>query len=256
MADSHFPPHNRSHTMPFRQLPATDATRSQALTSGLKKSSAVTGTARLISADTAARLVAFVPKWEKEIIERADALGKQTSVTTALNFAGDKLRTTLSHFIQVYQFGVARGVFSPSGRAVYDLSVNEETVPALASEADLLLWADRIIKGDPRRVTNFSEPAMAMPSAADVETALTAYNNELILQTAAKDSLESEQSDVNQLRPEADQLIRDVWDEVEFALRQLETTTLRRRAREWGVFYALRPGEPEEPATPVEPPQA
>ncbi len=248
-------PDNHINTMPFRQLPATDATRSQALVSGLKKSSAVTGTARLISADTAARLVSFVPTWEKEVIERADALGKQTSVTTALNLTGEKLRTTVSHFIQVYQFGVARGVFSPSGRAVYDLSVNEETVPALAAEADLLLWADRIIKGDPRRVTNFTEPAMAMPSAGEVGTALTAYNTELTLQTAAKDSLESEQSDVNQLRPEADQLIRDVWDEVEFALRQLETSTLRRRAREWGVFYALRPGEPEEPVIPVDPPQ-
>ncbi len=248
-------PDNPINTMPFRQLPATDATRSQALASGLKKSSAVTGTARLISADTAARLVSFAPTWEKEVTERADALGRQTSVTTTLNLAGDKLRTTVSHFIQVYQFGVARGIFSPSGRAVYDLSVNEETVPPLASEGDLLLWADRVIKGDARRVANFSEPAMAMPSAAEVTTALAAYNTELTLQTAAKDSLESEQSDVNQLRPEADQLIRDVWDEVEFALRQMEPSTLRRRAREWGVFYALRPGEPEEPATPVVPPQ-
>ena len=133
--------------------------------------------------------------------------------------------------------------------------MNEETVPLLDSEADLLLWADRLIKGDPRRVANFSEPSMAMPSAVEVSTALTAYNDELTLQTAAKDSLEGEQSDVNQLRPEADQLIRDVWDEVEFSLRQLDTPTLRRRAREWGVFYALRPGEPEEPATPADPPQ-
>ncbi|MEO5714274.1 MAG: hypothetical protein ABIT37_12375 [Luteolibacter sp.] len=247
---------NHLITMPFRQLPASDSTRSQALGAGLKKSAAVTGTARLISADTATRLATFVPKWEKEVTERADALGKQTAVTTALNLAGDKLRTTVSHFIQVFQFGVARGVFSPSGRAVYDLSVNEETVPGIVSEADLLLWADRIIKGDVRRVASFSEPAMAMPSAADVSTGLTAYNTELTLQTAAKDSLESEQSDVNKLRPEADQLIRDVWDEVEFALRQLESPTLRRRAREWGVFYALRPGEPVEPATPADPPQA
>ena len=239
--------------MPFRQLPASDPTRSQALAAGSKKSAAVTGAARLIGAETAARLAAFVPTWEKEVTERADALGRQTSVTTALNLAGDKLRTTVSHFIQVFQFGVARGVFSPSGRAVYDLSVNEETVPILASEADLLLWAERIVKGAPRRVANFSEPAMAMPSAADISTALTAYNVELALQTAAKDNLEGEQADVNELRPEADQLIRDIWDEVEFALRQLEPATLRRRAREWGVFYALRPGEPDEPATPEEP---
>ncbi len=242
--------------MPFRQLPATDPARSQALSAGLKKSAAVTGPARPISADTATRLTTFVPIWEKEVTERADALGKQTSITTALNLAGDKLQMTVSHFIQVFQFGVARGVYSPSGRAVYDLSVNEETVPDLKSEADLLLWADRIVKGDPRRVANFSEPAMAMPSAADVDAMLTAYNTELTLQTAAKDSLESEQSDVSKLRPEADQLIRDVWDEVEFALRQLEAPTLRRRAREWGVYYALRPGEPDEPATPADPPQA
>jgi len=77
-------------------------------------------------------------------------------------------------------------------------------------------------------------------------------NTQLALQTTAKDALESEQADVNLLRPEADRIILDVWDEVEFALRRLEPSTLRRRAREWGVFYALRPGEPEEP-TPADP---
>mgnify|MGYP001389624254 CR=1 FL=1 len=50
--------------------------------------------------------------------------------------------------------------------------------------------------------------------------------------------------------PEADRIIRDIWDEVEFALRRLDPPSLRRRAREWGVFYALRPGEPAEPETP------
>ena len=86
-----------------------------------------------------------------------------------------------------------------------------------------------------------------MPSAAEVSTALTAYEGELAFQTAAKDALDGEQEDVNALRPAADQLIKDIWDEVEFALRQLDPPSLRRRAREWGVTYALRPGEPEEP---------
>ncbi len=37
--------------------------------------------------------------------------------------------------------------------------------------------------------------------------------------------------------------------------RQLDAPTLRRRAREWGVTYALLPGEPEEPdaGNPTEP---
>ncbi len=118
---------------------------------------------------------------------------------------------------------------------------------------DLLLWADRIVKGDPRRVANFSEPAMAMPTAAEVSAALTTYNTGIALQTAAKDTLDAEQTDVIALRASADTLIRDAWDEIEFTLRKLDPPNLCRRAREWGLFYALRPGEPPETVTP-EPP--
>jgi hypothetical protein len=242
--------------MPFRQLPPTDAARGTALTAAFKKTTAVPAASLLISPTTLATLTTLLPQWEKEIAERADALGTQTLSTSALDSAGTTLRQYVSHFIQVYQLGVARGLFSASGRASYELSVNEETVPALSSEADLLTWASRIVKGDPRRVALHSEPAMAMPSAAEVETALETYEAKLAVQTTAKDSLAEEQSDVNNLRPAADQLIKDIWDEVEFALRQLDPPTLRRRAREGGVFYALRPGEPEEPGTetPTPPP--
>jgi hypothetical protein len=94
---------------------------------------------------------------------------------------------------------------------------------------------------------------MAMPAASEVGAALTAYETELTRQSAAKDALEGEQTDVNVLRPAADRLIKDIWDEVEFALRQHDAPAPRRRSREWGVFYALRPGEPEEPAEPSAP---
>ena len=244
--------------MPYRHLPASDPTRTQALQGALKKWNSTSGAARLISATTGAALETLQPKWEKEVAERADAFGQQSASTLALKAAADRLRLLVSHFIQVYQMGIARGDFAAAGRAVYELSVNEETVPNLDAEAALLLWADRIVKGDPRRVTQFSEAPMAMPAASAVAAALAAYNAKLTAQTEAKDDLEAEQADVIALRSEADKLIRDVWDEVEFALRQLEAPTLRRRAREWGVVYTPRPGEPEEgsgetppPATPV-----
>jgi hypothetical protein len=233
--------------MPFRQLPASDPTRTQALTAALQKSAAVAPADRLISAATAATLTTFAANWQTQVAERADALGLQTASTAVLDGIAARLRMTVSHFIQVYQFGVARGVFSPSGRSSYELSVNEETVPSLATEADLLLWANRIVTGETRRTANFpTEPAMAMPSATDVSDALADYQNELAHQTTVKDAYDEEQADVAALRPAADALIKDIWDEVEFALRRLDPPSLRRRAREWGVFYALRPGEPEE----------
>ena len=161
--------------MPFRRLPDTDATRGKALDAALKKSTATHESAHLISAGTAAALQTFCPQWQKETTDRADALGRQTAATSALDAAGQRLRTCASHFFQVFQLGVARGIYSPSGRAVFELSVNEETIPNLTTEADLLQWTDRIVKGDPRRVANFSELVMANPSAADVAAALTIY---------------------------------------------------------------------------------
>ena len=233
--------------MPFRQLPASDPTRSQAISAAFQKNAAVAPADRLISAATAASLTTFAPNWQTQVAERADALGLQTASTAVLDGIAVRLRMTVSHFIQVYQLGVARGVFSPSGRSSYELSVNEETVPALTSEADLLLWANRIVTGETRRTTNFpTEPAMAMPSASEVADVLSDYQNELAHQTTVKDAYDDEQADVTALRPAADALIKDIWDEVEFALRRLDPPSLRRRAREWGVFYALRPGEPEE----------
>ena len=233
--------------MPYRALPDSDATRSQALNAALQKSAAVAPADRLISAATAASLTTFASTWQTQVNERADALGLQTASTAVLDAVGARLRMIVSHFIQVYQLGVARGLFSPSGRTSYELSVNEETVPGLDAEADLLLWANRIVTGEPRRATNFpTEPAMAMPSANEVADALADYQNELAHQTTVKDTFDDEQEDVAALRPAADALIKDIWDEVEFALRRLDPPSLRRRAREWGVFYALRPGEPEE----------
>jgi hypothetical protein len=50
-----------------------------------------------------------------------------------------------------------------------------------------------------------------------------------------------------------DALIKDMWDTIEFNLRSHDAPSLRRRAREWGVYYALRPGETPEPE-PTPPP--
>jgi hypothetical protein len=34
-----------------------------------------------------------------------------------------------------------------------------------------------------------------------------------------------------------DDLIKELWDTIEFALRNEESSSLRRKAREWGVVY-------------------
>jgi hypothetical protein len=43
-----------------------------------------------------------------------------------------------------------------------------------------------------------------------------------------------------EMREEVDELILDLWDELDFAYRRDEAPAKRRRLREWGVVYETR----------------
>ena len=238
--------------MPYRSLPNTDDKRLVALTTAKSKSEATPAADRAISAATHTSLVTFQPNFAQQMQERGVALSEQSDATATHTNALQTLRLLVSHFIQVFNLGIARGRYLVSERAHFQLDVNEETVPSLDAEADVFLWADRLVTGDVTRLANGGEP-MENPTAAEIAAARTVAQGTANAQSAKKDAYDDEQQDVAGLRAEADTLIKDIWDEVEFTFRREEPPSLRRKAREWGVFYALRPGEPpeEEPAPPT-----
>ena len=236
--------------MPFRQLPSTDAGRLQALNAAKTKADNSTAAQQAITAETRAAIDTLAPAFAKEVQERGTALSGQTAASAALTTAMDTLRTLVSHYFQVMNFAIGRGDIPASARAFYQLGVGEESVPALGQEADVDLWARRIADGEVARTAAGGVP-MAMPSAAQVAAAHTDFTAKQKAQSTSKDAFDKEQGDVVNLRETVDEAVRDVWDEVEFTYRKEEAANLRRKAREWGVVYALRPGEPAEtPPTP------
>ena len=94
---------------------------------------------------------------------------------------------------------------------------------------------------------------MAWPTVAKINAALNALTAAETEQLRAKEKADDEEEQATALDPEVDTFTKDMWDTIEFNLRTHEATSLRRRAREWGVFYATRPGEPEETDTPTPP---
>ena len=142
----------------------------------------------------------------------------------------------ISHFIQVFNMAIARGVFTASDRTYYQLDASSEAVPDLKSTAAARLWAARIASGETARVAAGGTP-MSLPTAADVATALTTYNAADAAQTSAKTAYDVGQEAVSNQRPTVDALIRDLWDTIEYNLRANDPTSLRRKAREWGMTY-------------------
>lgn len=236
--------------MPFRRMPNSDSARLQALQAASTKAAATDPAELAFSSETKTALDNTLPQWKQELQERGQALSAQAAATEELAVRRARLRMWVSHFFQAFNMGVARGVCQASERAFFQLDVSSESLPSLDGEADLLTWAERIVAGETAR-TAAGGVAILQPSATEVGTELTAYQTYRATQAAAAGAYDREQEDVERMREQVDRLIRDLWDEVEFRFRREQPSSMRRKAREYGVTYASRPGEPPEPEGPL-----
>jgi hypothetical protein len=173
----------------------------------------------------------------------------QTPLTTALDATRGLLRLTISHFIQTLNNAITRGALPRETRTLFQLPLESDRVPDLFTDADLLLWSQRIADGEKAR-TDAGGPPIAWPSAAEVATVRAQFSTQAAAQSSAKDATDREQGHVERLLPEVAAAVKDLWDTVEFHLRHEPTpASLRRRAREWGITYATRPGETPDEGT-------
>jgi hypothetical protein len=91
---------------------------------------------------------------------------------------------------------------------------------------------------------------MAWPAISEVNTAAANLQTAVTQQSTAKDAFDLGQETVAEQRPAVDALVKDLWDTIEFKLRAETPSSLRRKAREWGVAYD---GDEEEEAPPTPP---
>lgn len=241
--------------MPFRRLPSTDNQRLQAIEAAAAKAASVDPGNLAFSSESKISLDALLPQFRSELQERGNALGDQVAATGALTAQQNKLRMFASHFLQTLNLAIERQVLLPSDRPFYQLTASNATLPKMVREADLLMWTQRIIDGEAARVAAGGTP-IPFPTADEVAAERAAYISLQADQSAKKDALDSEQEDVEAMRDSIDELILDIWDEVEFAFRREAPSSLRANAREYGVFYATRQGEQPDPGQPPAAPSA
>nr|WP_319511597.1 hypothetical protein [uncultured Draconibacterium sp.] len=248
--------------MPYRRMPVSIIDRNKVLETTSEKASSTPADQWAISTETQTRLTTLYPAFRQEMGERQEQFAKQAEATEVENTQQQVLHRSVSHFFQVFNLAVERGVFSPADRLYYGLSASQTELPKLGTEQDLVTWARNLIDGEAKRtqesipeapavpVAPDVEPTseqdavpMSNPSAAEVETELNKYVELRNAQSAEKQAFDAENKDVLDMLPEIDELIRDIYDEVEFYYRKETPANRRKLAREWGVVYVSRPGE-------------
>jgi hypothetical protein len=246
--------------MPHRQLPNSTPTVIRTLKTARDEYKNTPNAAdRAISADLFAQLDDTVPTsllnrllGEASAVDLAEAA--QIPLTSAHKQAATKLAMVVSHFHQVLDLGVARGIFSAGARGYYGRDTSASALPSLSSFDDVAEAADAVVNGEAARKTaeGAAYVPMALPSAAEVAASLSQFNALGSQSETAQLKTDTQRRVLNGDYPAALALAVDICDTVEYFYRKTASDATRRvQCQRWGVVYSYDNGSTPPPAPPA-----
>jgi hypothetical protein len=228
--------------MPYRRLPNTNAARIKAMRIALEKGKEYPPHKLAFSSKTVVRLEKFFPQFEHSIKLYRQTVSSQNKKSKDYNEILKKARVYLTHFIRVMNMAVFRSDLPAETRVYYGLALNESTVPSLNTENELLSWGRRIIEGEEFRIRKGGSP-INNPSIAVVKVRFENFVEALNFHnTLVKKTFEyTEKNDM--LRKEADEIILQVWNEIEATNNKLPEERRKELNEEYGLVYFYRKNE-------------
>jgi hypothetical protein len=228
--------------MPYRRLPNTDTARIKAMRIALEKAKEIPPQKLAFSSRTVVRLEKIFPLFEYNIKLYRQSLSSRNQKSKDYNEILKKARIYLIHFIRVMNMAVFRGDLPAETRVYYGLAINESTVPSLNTENELLSWGRRVIEGEEFRIRKGGNP-ITNPSIAVVKVRLEnfaeALNYHITLVKKTLDYTEKNSS----LRKEADEIILQVWNEVETTHSTFSEERKKDLNEKYGLVYFYRKNE-------------
>lgn len=230
--------------MPYRRLPNTDQARVRALKLAVEKGDVYNVRDLAITLKTLFDARNFLRKFEAAHIYYNQSYDNQSTASRKHQANVKLARLYISHFIQVLNLAVLRDEIKVSHKDMYGLpSVN--VVPDLITESSMVEWGRKIINGEQKRISQGGIP-IYNPTIARVKVRydifLDSYERQKSYQTITARSLE----DLASMRNRADELILDIWNQVEAKFQELPSSELRlEKCRDYGLVYYYRSGEKE-----------
>lgn len=232
--------------MPYRRLPNTDKARLRALNTAQTKGDILDMFDLAYSQKLLNELQAFLPRFERALYEYQQGLSRQVSSNRGYQEKLKKARLYVSHYIQAMNMAVMRGEIKPTDQEYLGLTAGTKAVPSLNTEQSVLNWGEKVLEGDMKRQAAGGMPIYC-PSMANVrvhfERFKEAYGNQKFLKNNTTRLLDN----VSELRNIGDEIIVNIWNEVEEKFNKIINQEKRLDAcREYGLIYYYRKGEEGE----------
>ncbi len=228
--------------MPYRRLPNTDAARIKSLKCALEQDLLLPFPSRIISVEVMEVANVFLSSFENARSEYERSFKAQIQGNKSFQELAKNAKLYISHFIQVLNLSVTRKEINSELKSLYGLDPNGQNVPELSSDALMLTWGEKIIQGERERISRGGTP-LYNPAIAKVlvhyEMFKTAYHQQKMRQKNTARAL----SNLSALRIKADEIICNIWNQVESKYADLELKKRLENCGKYGVVYYYRRGE-------------
>ena len=231
--------------MPYRRLPNTDVARLKALEKADRKGSELPPFKLAYSQKTYNRVKLFLPKFKKAMLQFKLAYSNQVGKNKDYLNDLKKARIYISHFIQVLNMTIARGELPAAIRIYYGIEERNKRIPSLNSEDDVINWGHKIIEGETQRINKGMSP-ITNPTIALVKVKYEKFLESYQFQKTLQKTNNRSQGELSQLRNEADDIIVNVWNEVEETYKDAAGSEKRMKCENYGVVYVFRKNELKE----------
>lgn len=232
--------------MPYRRLPNTNRARLRALsevvTVGRRYDDAYDLAFPYTMLEQASLLL---PSYRRKVSEYEQSRSRQSENSRGCSTESKMARMYVSHFIQVLNMCVQRGEIKPETKALYGLEPDNYTVPDIASDENLSIWGKKIIEGENQRKMQGGIPIYNPPITkvcVYFDQFMDKYSNQRILQENTSRTSKS----INEMNNEVDNLLLNIWNEIEKSFSNLEEEERLKRCCEYGIVYYYRKGERPE----------
>lgn len=229
--------------MPYRRLPKTDAARLKALKTLLDNNDTYTVRDRFIDWKTINDAQPAYDKLLTAYEQNRMNVKAQSRFTAKIDKLQKNAYMYVSHFLQVLFLAVERGEVKRQHLLLYGLQEDSSTVPNIKTVDGLLEWGQKVIDGEKARLKKGGRP-IYNPTIGMVSTHYDIYKDIIERQRALVLKSNRSLERLQELRPKVDEVLLDLWNQIEQHFASEPPETRFNHCREYGVVYYYRRHEP------------
>nr|WP_315347445.1 hypothetical protein [Hoylesella enoeca] len=225
--------------MPYRRLPKTDAARLKALKTLLDNNEVYTVRNRFIDWQTLNRAQPAYDRLLTACEQYRVCLQAQTRSSSRFDKLQHKASIYVSHFLQVLLMAVERGEIKRQHLTLYGLPHDATSLSNFKTTDGLIEWGKSVLEGEKARLKKGGRP-IYNPTIGMVSTHWDIFKNiyeqQKILQSRTQKALD----DIQKLRPEVDEILLDLWNQIEKHFENEPPEVRFEACRKFGVVYYYR----------------